>query len=267
MAQGDPRPRLGRQRRPSGNPGLAPAALASLLVHAALASALALAQRGAASRPDARSSAALVELVEPRTGGAAAGLGTRVRGAEAGARSGAARVRPRRPRRRQRERNRLWPASAALPPTAVRPEPLGAAGSVRATTAGSSAVEAAGPAQIGSSAGRAGAGASRGSTAAGPGRRGGAGSGTSEPAWGELRGAVGRYVVYPGIGRRRGWQGKVVVGFGLLEDGHVVGLRVLRSSGFAALDESAVAAVERAIPLPPLGRRAEIVLPIVFALR
>ena len=87
------------------------------------------------------------------------------------------------------------------------------------------------------------------------------------PRWESLRAAIQRRMVYPDIARRMGWQGKVIVMFVLHEDGQVRDLRVRTSSGFNALDTSALQAVERAAPLPMSGESVQIVIPVVFALR
>lgn len=82
-----------------------------------------------------------------------------------------------------------------------------------------------------------------------------------------IREAIQRGVVYPRLGRRLGWQGKVVVGFDVAPHGEVRGARVVRSSGYAALDSSALAAVARAAPLPDVGTWLRLEIPIVFVLR
>ncbi|MFC1642177.1 energy transducer TonB [Myxococcota bacterium] len=85
-------------------------------------------------------------------------------------------------------------------------------------------------------------------------------------AWKRIRGAIQRHVVYPRLGRRMGWQGRVLLGFDVRPDGGVDRVRVLKSSGYSALDRSALTAIARAAPLPESDRRLRIELPIVFAL-
>jgi protein TonB len=85
--------------------------------------------------------------------------------------------------------------------------------------------------------------------------------------WNLLREAIARRVVYPDVGRRMGWQGRVMIAFYLQKDGQVADVRVLESSGHAALDQNAIQAVYRASPMPSVGEKTQVVVPIVFALR
>jgi protein TonB len=89
----------------------------------------------------------------------------------------------------------------------------------------------------------------------------------SRSQWNSIRSAIERYIEYPRLGRRFGWAGKVVLRFKLMTDGRVLEARVDKSSGFALLDRSALKALERASPLPPLKSPTEITVPIQFALR
>jgi protein TonB len=63
-----------------------------------------------------------------------------------------------------------------------------------------------------------------------------------------IRSRIGRALLYPPLARRRGWQGRVIVGFTLGRDGGVRDIRVVRSSGFDVLDQSALSAVLSAAP-------------------
>jgi protein TonB len=77
---------------------------------------------------------------------------------------------------------------------------------------------------------------------------------------------------YPRLARQAGQQGRALLKFRLQRSGEVTGLRVIDSSGFAILDDAALAAVERAAPFPDQGRQIagesiEVVLPISFRLR
>jgi protein TonB len=63
-----------------------------------------------------------------------------------------------------------------------------------------------------------------------------------------------------------GWEGRVVVAFVILPDGRVRDIRVVRGSGHALLDRSAVEAVRSASPFPPPPAEAEILTPVVFKL-
>jgi periplasmic protein TonB len=77
---------------------------------------------------------------------------------------------------------------------------------------------------------------------------------------------------YPSTARSRGEQGVVLLAFSIDRNGHVTSRRIVQGSGFAALDDEAMALVERAQPMPafpPSMTEAELRLtvPIRFSLR
>ncbi len=74
---------------------------------------------------------------------------------------------------------------------------------------------------------------------------------------------------YPELARRRGWQGDVRVGLRVEADGRLSHLRVLRSSGYSALDRAAVRALRDigAIPEAAIwlhGRALDLQLPVEY---
>ncbi|PIP43694.1 MAG: hypothetical protein COX17_05600, partial [Deltaproteobacteria bacterium CG23_combo_of_CG06-09_8_20_14_all_60_8] len=71
---------------------------------------------------------------------------------------------------------------------------------------------------------------------------------------------------YPVLARRKGWSGQVEVAFLIAPDGNVSELRIKASSGFAVLDDQAVAAIRRSAPFPPPRMAALLVMPITFQL-
>ena len=86
-----------------------------------------------------------------------------------------------------------------------------------------------------------------------------------------IRLAVDGHKHYPRMARRLGLEGRVVLGFTILADGRLAGLRVVQSSGSELLDEAALEAVREAAPFPPfppgLGReRWDFTLPLDFNL-
>jgi protein TonB len=81
-----------------------------------------------------------------------------------------------------------------------------------------------------------------------------------------IREIILKQVTYPGRARREGWSGKVRLSFVIQEDGSVTDIRVLVSSGYEILDQSAVEAVRRAAPLPRPPVRAELRMPVVYRL-
>jgi len=77
---------------------------------------------------------------------------------------------------------------------------------------------------------------------------------------------------YPSEARSRGEQGVVTLAFSIDRDGHVTSRRIVQGSGYRALDEEAMALVDRAQPMPafpPSMSEAELNLtvPIRFSLR
>jgi periplasmic protein TonB len=87
------------------------------------------------------------------------------------------------------------------------------------------------------------------STAPGPERRRDAGK-----ARGALQASLSRVLAehfyYPPLARRRGWEGEVELGLRIAPDGALTDIRVVRSSGFPALDGAAMDALKRAARLP-----------------
>ena len=75
---------------------------------------------------------------------------------------------------------------------------------------------------------------------------------------------------YPAIARSRGWQGKVLLRVSVSAEGLSEAVTVHRSSGHDALDESAVAAVEKWQFIPAKrGNTAvacSVIVPIIFTL-
>lgn len=81
-----------------------------------------------------------------------------------------------------------------------------------------------------------------------------------------IRDLVTRRLAYPPLARRMNWSGKTVVSFVIQEDGSISTLKVLESSRHAILDQSALDTVRAVAPFPKPPVRAEIVLPVQFAL-
>ncbi len=82
---------------------------------------------------------------------------------------------------------------------------------------------------------------------------------------------IERHKKYPEICRQQHMEGQVIVAFAINTDGGVSGLKVAGSSGFSALDASALDAVASAAPFPPLPEAyfkgsAQINVPIAFGI-
>lgn len=67
-----------------------------------------------------------------------------------------------------------------------------------------------------------------------------------------LRAKIDAQKFYPTMSRRMGQRGTAIVAFTLLKDGHIINARVLKSSGFARLDEAAKTAVTSVKEFDPI---------------
>jgi len=79
------------------------------------------------------------------------------------------------------------------------------------------------------------------------------------------------YFYYPLLARRNGWQGHVLLGFAVEADGAITHTHIARGSGYAILDESALAALQQVQSLPHAthglnGGRVELKLPVEYRL-
>jgi protein TonB len=86
-----------------------------------------------------------------------------------------------------------------------------------------------------------------------------------------LSNALDRYKEYPRIAELRGWEGSVTMRLRVAPSGRLIEAQVYKSSGFAALDQQAVAMVSKAgvLPVPPEGLDAAevpVLVPINFHL-
>lgn len=69
---------------------------------------------------------------------------------------------------------------------------------------------------------------------------------------GKIRQSIESEWQYPEVALRYGLQGKLALEFTILGDGHLEGLRLLRSSGSSLLDNEALRAIKAAAPFPPI---------------
>lgn len=83
----------------------------------------------------------------------------------------------------------------------------------------------------------------------------------------DIRDLIVKRLSYPLIARRMGWSGRVVLAFIVAEDGSVRSIQVKESSGYPALDNSAMETVKSVAPFPRPPAAAEIVMPVQFQLR
>ncbi len=88
---------------------------------------------------------------------------------------------------------------------------------------------------------------------------------------GQLQDQLSRYLSYPLRARRRGWEGEVLLGLRLDGEGRLHDIRLLRSSGYALLDRSALKALSRIerLQLPastPSLQPTHLQLPVIYRL-
>jgi protein TonB len=88
----------------------------------------------------------------------------------------------------------------------------------------------------------------------------------------KLFAALERHKTYPQDARARHAQGIALLRFRMRRDGTVIGYRLERSAGDAALDAAVLAMIEHASPLPAApaelaGESIELTVPVRFALR
>lgn len=86
-----------------------------------------------------------------------------------------------------------------------------------------------------------------------------------------LRLDLARHFDYPWLAQMRGWEGDVLLGVIVQASGRLDAIRVVRSSGFAVLDRSAVDSLRKVERIPEAvawlhGRDLEMHLPVVYRL-
>ncbi|MEO6118141.1 MAG: TonB family protein [Methylotenera sp.] len=86
-----------------------------------------------------------------------------------------------------------------------------------------------------------------------------------------LWGAISKHKQYPRIAQMRGWQGEAVVELQLDGNGKLKSKKIIKSSGYEALDKQALEMVDKATPFPPppealRGSNFSITVPIPFKL-
>jgi protein TonB len=90
--------------------------------------------------------------------------------------------------------------------------------------------------------------------------------GQAERSFAFIRENIMKNIQYPERARRMGWEGKVLLSFAVLENGKVQELKVLNSSGFRMLDESAKEAVLKTTFSQKIPYRMVVVLPVEYRL-
>ncbi|MBI3575004.1 MAG: energy transducer TonB [Gammaproteobacteria bacterium] len=88
----------------------------------------------------------------------------------------------------------------------------------------------------------------------------------------QLHTSLARHFDYPYVARLRGWEGNVLLAFIVQASGNLNDIRIVRSSGFAVLDHSAVDSLKKVQHLPEAvawlqGRDIEMQLPVIYRLK
>lgn len=87
----------------------------------------------------------------------------------------------------------------------------------------------------------------------------------------QLHTSLARHFDYPYVARLRGWEGSVLLAFIVQASGNLNDIRIIRSSGFAVLDDSAIDSLKKVRQLPEAvallqGRDIEMQLPVIYRL-
>ena len=91
--------------------------------------------------------------------------------------------------------------------------------------------------------------------------------GADERHFSFIRDTIIQGIVYPERARRMGWEGRVVLSFSVRENGSVGDVKVVASSGFPVLDESAREAIARTSFRKKVPVRLYVLLPVEYRLQ
>lgn len=91
--------------------------------------------------------------------------------------------------------------------------------------------------------------------------------GADERHFSFIRDTIMQGIVYPERARRMGWEGKVVLSFSVRENGSVTDVKVVASSGFPVLDESARETISRTSFRKKVPVRLYVLLPVEYKLQ
>ncbi len=91
--------------------------------------------------------------------------------------------------------------------------------------------------------------------------------GADERNFSFIRDRIMQGIVYPERARRMGWEGKVTLSFTVHENGSIADVKVVGSSGFSVLDESARDSVAKTNLRRKVPVRLVVLLPVEYRLR
>jgi len=81
-----------------------------------------------------------------------------------------------------------------------------------------------------------------------------------------IRDLILKNLNYPTLAKKLG-QGNLRVSFVIKEDGRVEGVKITESSGYEVLDNNVIETIREVQPFPKPPIKAEIVIPVAYALR
>ncbi len=91
--------------------------------------------------------------------------------------------------------------------------------------------------------------------------------GADERSFSFIRDRIMQGIVYPERARRMGWEGRVTLSFTVHENGSIADVKVVGSSGFSVLDESARDSVAKTNLRRKVPVRLVVLLPVEYRLR
>lgn len=91
--------------------------------------------------------------------------------------------------------------------------------------------------------------------------------GADERNFSFIREKIMQSIIYPERARRMGWEGKVTLSFTVLENGSIDNVKIVNSSGFSILDESARDSVAKTNLKRKVPVRLVVLLPVEYRLK
>jgi protein TonB len=74
-------------------------------------------------------------------------------------------------------------------------------------------------------------------------------------------------ISYPQRAQRMGWTGRVVVSFDVARNGHVVTIRIVKSTGYALLDSNLIETIRKVEPFPRPPISVTLIIPFTYEIR
>jgi protein TonB len=74
-------------------------------------------------------------------------------------------------------------------------------------------------------------------------------------------------ISYPQRAQRMGWTGRVVVSFDVAKNGHVVAIRIVKSTGYALLDSNLIETIRKVEPFPRPPISVTLIIPFNYEIR